>query len=296
MEKALVALDSTACSGKSFDHFAEAITRFQQQGIIPAHVDIASIYHSAMSPLPYEFYSSEKFRLAKEAEATIKHAANGRLGFDSVHVLLSNSPEAEDHVARLSKHAKRQGNGFLVLASNDRAGLPYWLLGSFSETAALKATVPVLVIKPSLSGLGLSPRPRFVFGVDIAAPPTEKEINWVGQLAVTANAALDLIYVIPRYRPVIDSFQLRRCRADAKLTLQELTEKLRTLGAEASFSILDEDVSISQDICDFAEASKSWLVLTTTPARSRARKLCLGSRARQILGMTKRPFLSVRLA
>lgn len=57
----------------------------------------------------------------------------------------------------------------------------------------------------------------------------------------------------------------------------------------------DEEVSVGHTIAKISNKSKSWIIVTTSAKRKKVRRLLLGSRARQMLALTKRPFLSIRL-
>jgi len=295
MKKALITLDSTSCSGRSFDRFCSAVKIFQDKNIIPNSASIASIYHAALTPLSLKLYSENKSRLLGEAIQTIKLAAKNRFYFESARVLHSDFSASEDHVEQLSKYAKRIEADILVAGSSDRSGLPYWFLGSFSETAALRASVPVLILKPFLHSLNLSKDPKFILTVDVAAPPSGKMVAWMADLAEKAKASLLITYVIPRYRLFVDPLQERQSRAQAIQRLEDLQSKFISLGVPAKIKVLDESKSIAHTISNFADESGAWMIVTTAADRSAHRKLLLGSRARHILALTKRPFLSMRL-
>lgn len=291
-----MALDSTSCSGRKFKQFVDAIHFFQKKGIIPGRTSIASVYYSSLSPLPLEFYAKEKWKLADEAEIIIKNAATNHFDFESVKVLLSDSSTTEDHVAQISKFAKKYAHAdFLIVGSNDRSGLPLWLLGSFSETAALTALLPVLIIKPYFHTLAFSRIPHFLITVDIAAMPSQAELSWIRSFASSVKARLQLVYVIPRIKPIIDSLQLRKNRYEAMKKLNELKSQLESIDIKVSVAVVDEEVSVGHTIAKVADKSKSWIIVTTSAKRRKIRRLLLGSRARQMLALTKRPFLSIRL-
>jgi len=294
MKKALVALDSTSCTGKIFARFCEVLRLFQDRGVISKTASVASIHHVSLTPMPLDFYAEQRPRLMREAAATIKEAAQDRFDFDSVRVLGADSSASEDHVEQLSKYAGRIGADLLVIGSHDRSGIPYWFLGSFAETAALRASVPVLILKPYLPALSLAKEPKFVVTVDVAALPPEDVLKWILDLALGSKASLEFVYVLPKYRLVVDKLQERQSHEEAKKKLEGLRSHLAGQGVKAKFKVLNEDKSIAHTISCFADQASAWLIIATAPERSRSRRLFLGSRARKILALTKRPFLSVR--
>jgi nucleotide-binding universal stress UspA family protein len=188
------------------------------------------------------------------------------------------------------------GLGVLVIGSNDRGGLPYWYLGSLAETAALAATLPVLILKNSTPLAAVSRQPKLIIAVDVAAPPNTRDLTWLGNLSRSTKSHLSLVYVEPRHRVVIDSLQERKSKDEAKRVLRRLATSLKSKGAAATtISVLPESRSIAHAIVEFAEEEKAWMTVATTPERTRLRRLLLGSNARHILALSKRPFLSLRL-
>src|SRR5690606_28063323 len=105
-----------------------------------------------------------------------------RFDFDSIRILPTDSQAKENHVALLARSVRRARADVLIMASRSRRGMPSWLLGSFSETAALLAGVPVLIIKPTVSDAQLSRDPRLLLSVDAAAPPSTGTLQWIGRM------------------------------------------------------------------------------------------------------------------
>src|SRR5690606_25821060 len=146
---------------------------FQKEGIISADATVASVYHPSLIPLPSEVYTAQKLRLWMEASSVVTQTIQGKFSFKSVQVLDSPSPQSEDHIGLISKFAEKNDFDFLVTGSNDRSGLPYWFLGSFSEAALMLATLPLLIIKPYFRSLKFSKKPKLVIGVDVGTPPKQ---------------------------------------------------------------------------------------------------------------------------
>lgn len=294
MKNALLALDSTSCAGRPFEELNKVIGLFQKHDVLPSDVGVASIYHPNLTPAPIEYFDEEKKRLAREAKATIENALRGKMGFRSIDVLISDSSSAEDHVEQLSRFARRKGADLLVLGSSDRTGLPYWFLGSFSETAALYASVPVLIIKSSSTKMKWARDPKFVLAVDVAAPPSARDIRWIAERVKSARATLELIYITPKRRFFLDKLQLRKSRSETVKTLQALAQQFKARGVHARSTVRDEGTSIAHSIRDFADELGAWMIMTITAERTRARKLLLGSKARRLLGLSERPLVSIR--
>lgn len=294
MKSALVAVGPTSQKGHCFERFCELVRFFQAKGFF-SETSVASIIHASLYAVPFSWYREMSGEFAEEAQESVEAACQGRFAFDSVKILESETHANESLVTQISRFGRRTGKDLLIVLSNERTGLPHWILGSFSETAALTASLPVLVMKPHTRELDLSKSARFVVAVDVAAPLSSKDLRWITKAAKLADSHVDLVYVEPRPRPVIESLQKRREKGEASLVLKKMQRILRSEGVETSAEILTEGKTIAHTIAEFAEKRKAWMTITVGAKRSLARKLLLGSTARRLLSLTERPFLSLRL-
>lgn len=294
MASALVAIDPTSEKGRSFGRFTAVLRLFHRKGIL-SRASVASIIHPSLYAVPYQWYRKMQGEFSREALASVREACAGKFEFDGVKVLASDASSNEAQVAKLVGFGKRCGLDLLVVASGEKAGLPYWILGSFSETAALTAGISVLVIKPHVSEGDFPPEPRFVVAVDPAAPPSKKDRQWIRKLAKNAGALVHLVYVEPRPRALLGSLQKRQPKGVAGGVLKGLARELRGAGVQSTAEILEEEQSVAHTIAGLAEARKAWITITVGAERSAMRRLLLGSTARRILSLTKRPFLSLRM-
>lgn len=294
MKSALVAVDPIALKESSFEHLCEAIRVFQEKKIF-SRTFVVSAAHASQFLMPYSYYRNHKDELAQEARKKVKDACKGKFQFISNQVLQSDSHINEELVEIISRYGRRKGMDMLVVASNDRKGLPYWFLGSFSETASLTAKMPILVFKGKLSNLEFSHNTNFVVGVDVTAPPSSHDINWLVSLAKAAQARIHLLYIEPRERPLVSRLQLRKNRDEAIIVLERLQRTLETRNVPSTSTIKEQTRSISHTLVEFADKKGALLTVATTPKRSSVRKLLLGSTARNVLTLTKRPFLSLRM-
>lgn len=284
MLKALVTVDPTSQKGKSFERFAAILFKFQQAGLI-RQIDIGAMIHSSMYAVPLKWYRDSKAQFAEEAQQNIADACHGRFDYHSIKVLFSDSAANEDMVNQLTSYGRRQKCDVFVTLSHERSGLPYWLLGSFSETAALTAKMPVLIIKPQLTENALSKEPRLVVAVDPTAPVSRSHVRWLSKLAKPIKAQVDLIHVVEREGTEKDSTSYMRT----------LAQQFRVEGVSAKTVVLKSKESAAHAIAEFADKKKAWLTVTIGAERSAARKLLLGSTACRLLTLTERPFLSLRL-
>lgn len=292
MKSQLIGLDPTVQKSSNLDHFLDILALFKRHGVFK-RTSIASIVEPSLYTVPYSVYLSLKDSYIKKANQDIMSLTPKDLG--PVQILASNSQATSAHVEKLSRYARRINANALILASNDRKGFPYWVLGSFSETASLIASIPVFIIKPTISTNKFSRNVRFILAVDVAAPPTAHAIKWLSDLAQSSRARLYIVYVEPKKRALVDSLQNRIENSEALKALTRLETAFKSNGVQAIKTVLPETKSIAHTIVDFSDKMKAWLTITTAPKRSGVRKLLLGSNARKILRLTERPFLSLRL-
>jgi nucleotide-binding universal stress UspA family protein len=291
---ALVAVDPANENGRAFARFTAVIRMFQEQGFL-GRAGVLSLVHPDLYVYPYSWYRQRKRHFAKEALAKVTALCAGAFDFGSVKALALDSSAKETLVAKACRYARQQGNDLLVFSSSDRSGIPHWFLGSVSETAALTATLPLLIIKPQMRESDFSREPRIVVGIDASSPPDAAAVRWIAAFAKSAKAHVDLVYVEAKFRPGIDALNWRKAKAEAAKVLDGLQAKLRATGVRASVQILEESKSMAQALVDFADERAAWITLTVSRSRSMARRLLLGSTSRQALTLTKRPFLSLRL-
>lgn len=294
MKKAVIALSPSQDLDENLDPFYETLELFQNSGFF-VETSVVSVIHPMLYMMPSPWYRDARPRLAKEALEALEKRVRNRFKQQSIKVLQAATDSLEYLAGMISRYAQRSGSDVLIVASNDRTGLPYWILGSFSETVALLARHPTLVIKPHLTRENFAATPHMVVGVDVAVPPTSQDIRWIANAAKLSGATLDLVYVKPQQRRLLHNLAQGKAPKSPESILQGLQGKLQKSGVETRVNILDEAVSLAQTLVDFAEQKQTWVIITVAAPRSTLRKLLLGSHARRILTLTRRPFLSLRL-
>lgn len=292
--RAIVAVDPISLKGAAFQHFCRAVQFFQSHGLFP-EISLAAISHSALYMVPNSYYYENRRRFSAEAKEEIEDRCRRQFEISSIHVINSNSARNEDHVRQMSRYSKRKNGDMLIVSSNNRVGLPYWFLGSFSETAALTASVPILILKPQTSVDEFHKDPLFVLCIDVSAPPSKKAINWIAKKLNVSGSEFHLLYVAPKERSFFKKLRPRLETVEAKKVLSEIHSSLKSLGAKSEQVILDEKDSIAHTVADYADRCEAWLTIVTAPDSPMKRRLLLGSTSRQILRLTKRPFLSLRV-
>ncbi|WP_141732881.1 universal stress protein [Oligoflexus tunisiensis] len=294
MKKALIAIDPSEMPEENLESLSGIITHFQSRGFF-SELSIVSVIHPDMYLTPLQWFKEMKPTLVKQAVEQIAGKLGNRFHFTSIKILSSESDGLESLTRVVTRYGKRTGHRLLVVASHNRKGLPHWFLGSFSETAALTAALPILVVKPDLALEEFSPEPLIVIGVDPAVPLPASTLRWIADCCRGTAARIDLIYVKPRPRPLWDKLQPPRQGKDPLLMLQNLVTKLNKAGVHATALQKDETTSVAQTLVDHAEQERAWVIMTLNDQRITLRKLLLGSTSRRTLCLTRRPFLSLRL-
>lgn len=290
----LVALDPLDSNGKTFGRFCEAVSLFQREGFISSTTLVSAI-HASLYPVPTSWYRELKVRYAKEALERTKAACEGRFDFQNAKVLQSDSSANEDLVAQISRFGKTRDCDLLVVGSNNRTGLPHWLLGSFAETAALSSVLPVLIVKPHWKESAYSREFRILVTVDVLTPPTKEQIRWIAKATRGSRAKVDLVHALPRPRILTEAVRPALRRGEAEATLERVRKELRSEGVVSETHLVDETRSLAHALSEFADKRKSWLTVTAGSPRPLPYRLLLGSTARRILSLTERPFVSLRL-
>lgn len=294
LKNVVIAVDPASEKSTSFDVFSRTIKRFQNSGLLPS-TSIVSIIHSSLYMVPNSWYYESEDRYADEAKHNIDGTCSGQFEYTFAHVLKGKSSSNQFLVEQISEYLKRIQSSLLVVLSNNRTGLPYWILGSFAETAALTATTPILVMKPQVKNTEFSKKPRLVIAVDAAAIYSTKHLKWISELALPAEAIIDLVYVKPKPHGILSSIRKPEHRNIANRELRKMEKALKDLGVLATLTMINEKDSVAQSIVDYADKKKAWSIITISAQPKLVRRLLVGSTARRVLSLTKRPFISLRL-
>lgn len=293
LHNVVVAIEPISERSLSFQTFSKTIQKFQKHHILPS-TSILSVIHPSLFSVPSSWYREAENKYAGEAAMNIEKNCQGTFDYSSVQILKGKASTNHYLVEEVSEYLKKIHSQLLVVLSSNRQGLPYWLVGSFAETAAFSATSSVLVVKPHLKNQEFSGKPRFTLALDASANYSTRHLKWVVDLVGPANAHVDIISVKPG-KSIFSSLRKSENPKLADKELKHFEKELNNAGISTSLSFIKEKDSVSQTIVDFADKKKSWGIITITTERAIARKLLLGSTARKVLTLTKRPFFAVRL-
>lgn len=295
LKNVAIAVEPITQSSSSFEIYSQTIKHFQSHSLLPS-VSILSMIHSALYMVHNSWYYENEDRFAAEAKQQITELCSGQFNSKSVHIIKAKVPANEQLVEEMSEYLKKIRANLVVVFSNNRTGLPYWFLGSFAETAALTATIPILIMKPQINNTEFSKKPLIVVAVDAATTYSVKHLKWISEFAYPAQATLELVYVKPNTAHILSSIRKPEQRSIANNELKKLQKALEEMGLKVTLSMLPELETVAHTIVEFAEKKKAWTIITIFAQRKLVRRLLLGSTARKVLSLTNRPFLNLRIS
>ncbi len=276
---------------KPLSKFADTIKTYQEAMILP-RISIVSLIHSSLYMVPTSWFRENENKYAREVQLKVDHSCHNKFDYKSVTVLKAKASTNQFLVEHLSEFLTRIRSDLVVVMASNRKGARYWLLGSFAETAALTCSKSVMVVKSQK--IELAKKPRLTVAVDSNAKYTSKDINWLIGLALPGQVQLDLLFVRPKPSGVLTALRKPKHPRIADKELKKLEQELKRKGISTSLTFAKERDSIAETIVEFSDKKKSWGIVTISTERSLTRKLLLGSTARKILKLTKRPFFSIR--
>lgn len=280
MKSAIIALDPKVSNDSNFKNFCKVVKLFQDNKIL-SECSITSVIYPTLFTMPLRWFQEMKQEIQKETLNKIEQACMGQFEFKDKKVLISSSSVTEDVVQQLARFTLKMKKNIMVLSSNSRTGLPYWILGSFSETASLISPAPVLIIKPHLRPSNFSKTVRILVAIDVNVKMNRETLNWIISLARYSNAEIDLIHVSQEGISPVHS-------------LTALEQKINKSGIKVRSTILKQDKSVAHTITEYATKKQVWLTVTIDSEKSKLKKIFMGSTSRRVLSLSKTPFMNLR--
>jgi nucleotide-binding universal stress UspA family protein len=119
----------------------------------PAQVEPVHISSDPYANVPSDLISHYENDLKREAESIVSQWRS-RMEMENispVRVIGSKKVRSiQDRVHYLLEYAKASGADLIVTSTRAKKGLSHWFIGSFAETLALTAEIPILFVNPSL--------------------------------------------------------------------------------------------------------------------------------------------------
>jgi nucleotide-binding universal stress UspA family protein len=170
------------------------------------------------------------------------------------------------------------------------------LFDRVAETAAFSAALPVLVLNSgheeelAKSGNGI------LFAVDPGNAPSGAELEYVARTARLMSAEVHVLHVRPKRGPLAQALGRRPPSGGgaAVMELWRIEACLRARGACVRSAMVTQGEPIAASIERHAATHRACLTVVTSPARPCLKRFFLGSVARQLLRISKRPVFVLR--
>lgn len=301
MKRAVIAIEPLLANlraaeklSPNIDSYTQQIHALQERHVIPIS-SVVSIIHPGLFLAPISWYVQNEFRYASEVKSALERVCTGRFNFDAVRVLAGEDSTNQLMVELLDEYAGDVGSGLLVVLSTNKVGVPYWSIGSFAETAALTANLPVLVIKPNSPPAVKLKELRLLLAVDAAAAYTKGELDWLAELCKKTAPHVDLVHVKSIRGSFLNFLDNSTDPVTPDSVLDSFKEAVEPYTLSTSVHVLENSNSVAECITEFAKQRNSHLIITVAKHRNSLSRLLLGSTARKILSYSNRPFLNVQL-
>lgn len=278
---------------ENLDRLCQQVSALQERGVLGS-VSVASVMHPDLYPYPASYYQLVKFGLLHQSRAQLEGFMKKKFKFKKVHMLTSPSSENTTLAEALSEFAKKRRADVLVVNRPAHRGLFSKLFSRVAEVTAFSADLPVLVLNSEFEAELLNSEPRILLGIDPKVAPSEAELAQVISAAKLMGAEVHLAHVRPASRTPSDMYNGRTPASIVMRKLRSLEYQLRAEGVRARSVMLEEDESVAASIEQYAEDNRICMTAVTSPVRPFLRKILLGSTARKLLRLSRRPVFVAR--
>ena len=204
------------------------------------------------------------------------------------------------------RHSKEAGADLIVMATHGYGPLKRLWLGSFADTVARRARIPVLLIRPPReSEVDLSEEPHFkrilvpLDGSDAAATILDHSIA-IGEGAASEYTLIQslspIVGIGPEYLPVASPYDPEILRAQEEQVtryLEQQADRLRQRQLQVQTVVVLEAFAAGA-ILDYAEAHSFDLITLTTHGHGGPLRLILGSVSDKVVRGAAMPVLLYR--
>lgn len=204
-------------------------------------------------------------------------------------------------VDALEAEVRASGAELVVMSTHGRGGLSRMWLGSVADGLVRRGPAPVLLVR-SREGGAVTGEATFrhvvvpLDGSGLAAEALEQALK-VGEPASTrytlVRAVAPVTVVGPHATEVIAAEYQTHHEEEARRGLEEVAERLRSLGAEVDVVVVTHP-SPAAAILETAESRGADLICIATHGRTGLPRLLLGSVADKVVRSAKVPVLVVR--
>lgn len=294
MKTAIVAITPTLNEEpEKLERLCAQIYELQKLGLLGS-LSVAAVMHPDLYPYPASYYHRIKFGLSYQNQRRLEKFMRQRITFDKVHMLSTPSSENLTLAEKLSGFAKQQRAEVLVVSQVREQSWIRRLFHRVAEVTALSASLPVLVLHSEQEPGGAAFGPRILLAVDPRSLPAEAELDPVADAARLMGAEVHLVHVRPANRSFTKPLNLRLSPSVVMRKLAPLEAYFARRSVSAKTALVEEDESVAAAIEQYAETHGICLSAVTLPARPYLRRLLLGSTAKRLLRISRRPVFILR--
>lgn len=294
MKAAIVAVTPTLTEEpEKLERLCRQIGELQKLGLLKS-VSIASVMHPDLYPFPASYYQLIKFGLTHKNKKQLEDFMRNKFEFKKVHMLSSPSSENLTLAEKLSEFAERQRADLLVVNQTRNAGWFKSLVHRVAEVTAFSAALPVLVLHSDSEEAKGGFEPRILLAVDARHLPSASELEYVANAARLMGAEVHIVHVRPANRSFSKPLNLRLPPSLVMRKLGRLETYFARKCVSARSAMVEEDESIAAAIEQYAETHRMCMSVVTLPVRPYLRRLLLGSTAKRLLRISRRPVFVLR--
>jgi nucleotide-binding universal stress UspA family protein len=216
-------------------------------------------------------------------------------GMRPLRVITSTSLSQREDASALLDYARDAGASLIVLSSHGRKGVPRFFLGSFAETVALKADVPIFVVHP---GIRRAPElKQIVFATDFSeeslnafasvlefAKGRKSRVIIYHRLGIPSYLTLEPVYLpADLYQQEYDDY-----RKSIEARGKDLVEQATLAGVKADFDLARRGQgSVAEGIIRLAKRLDAMIAVASQSGA--VTSALLGSTTRQLMRGSEQP-------
>lgn len=289
MRSAVVAVTPTLNEEpKTLERFGRQVQELQDRGLFPS-IWVASVMHPDLYPYPASYYQLVESGLMHKNKEQLEANMKNWFRFNEVHMLSTASSESLTLAERLSDFTRSRRAEALVVNQPPQRSWLRRLVRRVAEVTAFSAEVPVLVLNPDHERELTGAEARILLAVDPRRPPSALELGHVASAAKLMGAEVHLVHVRPANRSFSNTLGARLPVSLVMKELARLEARLLTSGVKAKCVVVEEDDTIAGSLEKYAEDHRICVSAITSPSGRFLRRILLGSTARRLLRVSKRP-------
>ncbi|MNJ94850.1 Universal stress protein family protein [compost metagenome] len=293
MKSGLVALNPHSGEAPSLNNLCLQIHYFQKHGLLKK-LDVVSLVHANFFPYPVSVYQDLKNQILNDVKRSLEKGINNCFDYEKLEVIEALESNNDDLVETLSQLAEQRKVNVLILGLDTSDNGYRWLFGGVSQTAALSAFGPTLIMKVNEAPAILPDEPSVLLAIDTTAPPSQQAVEKLQGVLAPMNSKIYLVHVKRKASFLSSLAKKAQSPKEIEDILLQSEKIFKELGMSCSAEILEEGKSFSHTIADYVDAKGIWVTAVTSPSRDFKHRVLWGSTTQSLLSHLKCPVLVLR--